>query len=128
MTYICIKCETKWTIGKPTAEVSGGLCDSCITQYVRRKQISQGFHDCFRRATAICARPECSYFWHCLKGSNIMEPICSLCKKTLTKNDSVTCCYGNEGVYFFCSKECKDKWDCPVVPEKTTCELQRPSI
>lgn len=38
MRYICIKCDVIWIIGEPGAELSGGLCDRCITQYVREKQ------------------------------------------------------------------------------------------
>jgi hypothetical protein len=66
MRYICIKCGVIWIIGEPGAELSGGLCDRCITQYVREKQKRQGFDDCFRRATEICSKTECSYWEHCM--------------------------------------------------------------
>ncbi len=47
-----------------------------------------------------------------------MEFACSLCKKTLAEDGPVAASYGNEGVYFFCSKECGDKWTIPVAPEE----------
>lgn len=68
MTYICIKCQRVWTRGEPTTEFSGGLCEYCLTQYIREKQKNQGFHDCFRRATEMCARIECRYHSYCLRG------------------------------------------------------------
>ena len=67
MTYICIKCDRLWVVGEPSAEWSGGLCDDCITEYVRSKQIRDGFEDCFRRAIEICSKSECRYHELCCK-------------------------------------------------------------
>ena len=74
MHYICIRCGTTWIVGKATGERSGGLCDFCITKYVREKQKSRGFDDCFRRTTDDCSETECSYW--------------DLCIKELLKNDN----------------------------------------
>jgi hypothetical protein len=70
MQYVCIRCGDTWSVGETTDEPSGGLCDRCITQYVRDKQKYQGNHDCFRRATENCARTECSYWEPCLRVLN----------------------------------------------------------
>jgi hypothetical protein len=66
MTYICIKCQALWVIGEPTAEFSGGLCDDCIVDYVRSKQLKDGFEDCFRRAVEVCDK-ECKYHELCCR-------------------------------------------------------------
>ena len=64
MTYICIKCRRMWIRGEGSNEPSGGLCIDCATDYIRMRQKKLGFHDCFRRATEICAMVNCSY-WAC---------------------------------------------------------------
>jgi len=66
MTYICIRCEALWVVGEPSAEFSGGLCDECITSYVRGKQEKEGYDPCFRRAVEVCSR-ECKYHELCCK-------------------------------------------------------------
>ena len=68
MNYVCIGCDATWVVGKPSDEPSGGLCDQCITRYVRKKQKSQGFHDCFRRKTENCSEKECTYWEPCKRG------------------------------------------------------------
>ena len=65
MTYVCIKCRVSWTCGEPTDEVSGGLCESCIGDYIRKKQRNSGHHDCFMRNTEICAEDCCCYWDNC---------------------------------------------------------------
>ena len=65
MTYVCIRCRTTWIVGEASAEVSGGLCDRCITEYVRDRQKNNGFHDCFKRATQTCSETCCSYWEVC---------------------------------------------------------------
>lgn len=67
MTYICVKCRKTWNVGDPTDEYSGGICDDCITKYVRNKQLEKGFHDCFKRAVTECSRDECSYWDLCCR-------------------------------------------------------------
>ena len=47
---------------------SGGICEQCITEYVREKQKKSGFDDCFKRALAICGRFECRYHDLCCNG------------------------------------------------------------
>ena len=66
MTYICIKCGYTWTDGRPTRNFSGGLCDSCITEYIRGRQRKEGLHDCFRRAIEECSE-DCKYKTECLR-------------------------------------------------------------
>ena len=67
MTYICIKCRKTWVDGHHTKEYSGGLCEDCVTGYIRAKQKNQGFHDCFKKAIEVCSRGECSYWLLCNK-------------------------------------------------------------
>ncbi len=67
MTYLCIKCRAIWVVGEPTAEFSGGVCDKCFIIYVRERQLSKGFEDCFRRAVEICGRLECTYHKLCCR-------------------------------------------------------------
>lgn len=78
MTYICIKCRKTWMRGEGSHEPSGGLCIDCATDYIRMRQRKNGFHDCFRRATAICATMNCTYWSCCNKdlmvGKRIGEP------------------------------------------------------
>ena len=71
MTYLCIKCKAIWVIGTPTStsEFSGGICEKCIIEYIRAKQIIKGFEDCFRRATEICDK-ECRYHELCCRHLN----------------------------------------------------------
>jgi hypothetical protein len=76
MTYLCIKCKAIWVVGEPSSEFSGGLCDTCITNYIRERQIKSGFEDCFRRATEVCGKVDCRYHEHCcryLKGYKIPQ-------------------------------------------------------
>lgn len=67
MTYVCIKCRKTWGKGGRSSEYSGGLCEDCTLQYVREKQKSQGFHDCYKRAVEICSKDDCSYWQLCNK-------------------------------------------------------------
>ena len=67
MTYICIKCGNIWVSGDPTNEYSGGLCEDCATSYIRARQHKNGFHDCFKRATEVCSKGDCSYWPLCNK-------------------------------------------------------------
>jgi hypothetical protein len=73
MNYVCIRCGATWVIGEFSGEPSGGLCDVCITQYVRERQKSQGYYDCFRRATENCSEKECSYWEPCNRDLNEFE-------------------------------------------------------
>jgi len=65
MTYICIKCRKIWVNGGHTKDYSGGLCKECTTDYIRERQKSQGFDDCFKRAIEVCSIKECSYWFLC---------------------------------------------------------------
>jgi len=68
MTHICIKCGHVWIDGKPSDDLSGGVCGECITIYIRNKQIDKGYEPCFRSKGIFCPDKECSYFETCNKG------------------------------------------------------------
>ncbi len=74
MTYICVKCRHVWTEGVPTDHYSGGLCDPCITEYVRHRQKRAGFEECFRTNVEVCSRGECDYWHPCNKRYLSGEP------------------------------------------------------
>ncbi len=60
-----------------------------------------------------------------------MKLICMHCKKTLVKvpkDDLSALLYSDAGVYFFCSKECKNHWAFPIAPKKDFDKLQQPSM
>jgi DNA-directed RNA polymerase subunit RPC12/RpoP len=65
MTYVCVRCKRTWGGDDPERDRSGGLCDHCSTEYLRGRQRKKGFHDCFRKATEVCSREECSYHEAC---------------------------------------------------------------
>jgi len=67
MTYICVKCRRTWHDGDPTDDYSGGICDECITEYVRQRQLKNGFNDCFKRATEECSHDNCTYWDLCCR-------------------------------------------------------------
>jgi len=53
------------------------------------------------------------------------------CKKTLRivhQDELSTLLYSDAGVYFFCSKQCKNQWAFPIAPEKDFDKLQQHSI
>ena len=77
MTYICIKCRTIWISGDHTSEYSGGLCEVCTTDYIRDRQKSQGFHDCFKKAIELCSRADCSYWLLCNRELNTATSMCA---------------------------------------------------
>jgi len=94
MKYVCVKCKYTWSVnvenhslvkifllnlqekwinkiftkGNNNHHLSGGLCDQCITDYVRAKQIKNGFEDCFKRAVEVCGRDDCNYHDLCCRG------------------------------------------------------------
>ena len=55
-------------MGEHTAEFSGGVCEKCFIGYVRSRQLRFGLEDCFKRATEICDKSECTYHKLCCKG------------------------------------------------------------
>ena len=67
MTYLCIKCRAIWVKGEPSAEFSGGICERCLIEYVRKRQTKEGNEPCFRRAIEVCSRYECTYHELCCK-------------------------------------------------------------
>jgi len=77
MIYVCIKCGDRWTVQNCSDEISGGLCETCITAYIREKQQFHGLQDCFKRATEECPKRECSYW--------------SLCNKDIVKRGKACC-------------------------------------
>ncbi len=73
MTHICIKCGHVWVNDLPSEDLSGGVCDECITAYVRNKQIERGYDPCFRRKGIMCPDKECTYFETCNKNTDRHE-------------------------------------------------------
>ena len=67
MRYVCIKCRDFWVDDIDRDFISGGLCESCIIDYVRAKQLTKGFEDCFRRNIELCSKKECDYWELCNK-------------------------------------------------------------
>jgi hypothetical protein len=39
---------------------------------------------------------------------------CVACRKTFTREDPVTIHLSDDGMYFFCTRECKDNWLYPA--------------
>ena len=52
---------------------------------------------------------------------------CMLCKKSFPVNHLFEVLYCAEGIYFFCSKECSDKWASPVAQQRESEKKQQPS-
>jgi hypothetical protein len=67
MKYVCIKCRESWLEGTDIEIISGSLCDPCITQYIRAKQIERGYLDCFRQNIELCSAKKCDYWQACNK-------------------------------------------------------------
>jgi len=60
-----------------------------------------------------------------------MKLACSQCNKTLKnldEDDFTKLLYSDEGVYFFCSKGCKDSWPPPVMTEEELDSLKQSSL
>jgi len=75
MKFQCIKCCTVWGNGNPEVEgFSHGLCKVCLretlTPTIRRKQLREGFFDCFGRASCYCDQIGCKYRNVCLQEVN----------------------------------------------------------
>ncbi len=61
----------------------------------------------------------------------MMKLICVHCKKTLKKlhdDDLSAVLYNDDGVYFFCSRNCKEKWSHPVTPQNELDSIHQASI
>jgi len=75
MKYKCISCGAEWSDSKidgvSDGEFSHGFCKECVREklapYVRRRQLSEGFFDCFGRAEKYCDQLNCKYRDICLK-------------------------------------------------------------
>lgn len=52
---------------------------------------------------------------------------CMQCKKSFPLNHLFEVLYCAEGIYFFCSKECSDKWTSPVAQQKESGKQQLPA-
>ncbi len=70
MTHICIKCGHVWINGSPSEDLSGGICDECITTYIRNRQRGRGYVPCFRSKGIMCPDRECTYFEACNKNTD----------------------------------------------------------
>jgi hypothetical protein len=67
MRHVCIKCGKVWLPDdEEDGETTADLCERCLTYYIRGKQVSEGYHDCFKRSIEICSkRKNCKYFQLC---------------------------------------------------------------
>ncbi len=60
-----------------------------------------------------------------------MKLSCSQCNKTLKtleQDDLTMLLHSDEGVYFFCSKGCKDEWFKPMITEEELDSLKQSSL
>ena len=60
-----------------------------------------------------------------------MKLSCSQCNKTLKtleQDDLTMLLHSDEGVYFFCSKGCKDSWFKPMITEEELDSLKQSSL
>ena len=53
---------------------------------------------------------------------------CNRTLKTLDDDELSTFLYRDDGVYLFCSSDCKDAWAYPVTPKKERDNAQHTSI
>lgn len=53
---------------------------------------------------------------------------CMCCKESFSQGDLLEIVYSDEGIYFFCSKECNEKWVSQIAPENESESLQQLSI
>ena len=56
-----------------------------------------------------------------------MELPCMQCREKFSSGDFLEILHCDEGVYFFCSQECRDKWTSPRVPVRGAESLQQDS-
>ena len=59
-----------------------------------------------------------------------MKLACSQCKKTLKtleQDDLTMLLHSDEGVYFFCGKDCKDAWPHSIITEEELDSLKQSS-
>jgi hypothetical protein len=56
-----------------------------------------------------------------------MELPCMQCRERFSSGDFLEILHCDEGIYFFCSKECRDKWTSPRVPVRGAESLQQDS-
>jgi len=64
-------------------------------------------------------------------GLPTMKLACSQCNKilkTLDEDDLTRLLHSDEGVYFFCSKACKDSWPHPIVTEEEIESIKQSSL
>ena len=60
-----------------------------------------------------------------------MKLACSHCNKvlkTLDQDDLTRLLHSDEGVYFFCSKSCKDAWPSAIITEEELESLKQSSL
>jgi len=56
-----------------------------------------------------------------------LELPCMQCREKFSSGDFLEILHCDEGIYFFCSKECRDKWTSPRVPVRGAESLQQDS-
>jgi len=62
------------------------------------------------------------------RGFSTMGLPCMQCKESFSPDDIFEFLYCDEGIYFFCTKECSDKWVSVNAQEIDLENLQQPSI
>jgi hypothetical protein len=62
-----------------------------------------------------------------LGGVAMMKLPCIQCKKTFSPGDFFEVLYCDEGIYFFCSEDCKDNWASDVALLSESENLQQSS-
>lgn len=76
MTYKCIECKKKWTVGAKTRICSHGFCKTCgrerMKDLIRMKQVREGNFPCFATAGTYCDQFNCKYRSVCLKDKEEM--------------------------------------------------------
>jgi hypothetical protein len=68
MRHVCIKCGVVWLPDHEDddGDITSDLCEECLMYWIRGKQITEGHHDCYRRAVEICSKgKKCKWFQMC---------------------------------------------------------------
>ena len=70
----CIKCGREWekdsSIDWGPEDISSSFCNSCYveiaTPLIHRRQLREGYFDCFGKADIFCDQDKCKYRPQCL--------------------------------------------------------------
>ena len=77
LKYRCISCGFSWgNLEANENDISHGICKSCLrslqTDLVRKRQIKEGFSDCYAHGYEDCTELMC-YFWSSCLDSTVKE-------------------------------------------------------